>query len=198
MSLASAHQVPTHISLRAYAKHRGVSVEAVSQAVKGCRLTRSVLRVDGKPKIADVALADEEWTANTDHSKSPQRARRPPARSPVAETVNDPPPPLSTPEAPVPTTSEGMSLSEAAAAEKLWKARQAELDYRRDAGQLVSAVAVTQAWSEMVGEMRAAVLGVPSKLKGARPETTREQLTALESFLCQALEGLTPRRPGVH
>lgn len=53
------------MSLRAYAKRRGVVVESVSQAVKEERLRESVVRVRGEPKIADPELADREWEANT-------------------------------------------------------------------------------------------------------------------------------------
>jgi phage terminase Nu1 subunit (DNA packaging protein) len=53
------------LSLRAYAKHRGVSAEAVSKAITEGRLRESVTRVKGAPKIADAELADREWDANT-------------------------------------------------------------------------------------------------------------------------------------
>lgn len=53
------------ISLRAYARHRRVSAEAVSKAIAVGRLTASVTLVDGAPKIANAALADEEWARNT-------------------------------------------------------------------------------------------------------------------------------------
>lgn len=44
---------------------RGVSAEAVSKSVRVGRLRRSVGREgDGRPFIADVALANEEWETN--------------------------------------------------------------------------------------------------------------------------------------
>ncbi len=51
------------MSYRAYARHRGVSPEAVSKAVKTGRIT---LGQDGK---IDPKRADLEWEANTDPSK---------------------------------------------------------------------------------------------------------------------------------
>ncbi|KKL12506.1 hypothetical protein LCGC14_2535060, partial [marine sediment metagenome] len=51
--------------LLAYSKIRGVSARAVSKAVQSGRLVRSIVMVRGKPKIADVALADREWVDNT-------------------------------------------------------------------------------------------------------------------------------------
>lgn len=53
------------LSLRAYAKHRGVSAEAVSKAISEGRLVHSVMRVKGAPKIAFADLADREWETNT-------------------------------------------------------------------------------------------------------------------------------------
>src|SRR3989304_5281631 len=51
------------MSYRAYARHRGVSPEAVSKAVKTGRITAGT---DGK---IDPKKADLEWEANTDPSK---------------------------------------------------------------------------------------------------------------------------------
>jgi hypothetical protein len=65
------------MSLSAYARRRGVSVEAVSKAVERGRLRGSIVLVDGKPKIADPELADHEWQANTrpriDHPPPPKK-----------------------------------------------------------------------------------------------------------------------------
>jgi phage terminase Nu1 subunit (DNA packaging protein) len=58
-------------SLRAYARHRGVSLQAVRKAIAGGRL-REALTEDRK--VADVALADREWAEFTDYARSPQRA----------------------------------------------------------------------------------------------------------------------------
>lgn len=59
------------ISLRAYGRRRGVSVQAVSRAIATERLRESVVWRRGIPKIADPDLADREWTSNTDLSRAP-------------------------------------------------------------------------------------------------------------------------------
>jgi len=88
------------ISLRAYAKRRaaaglpGSSPEAVSKAVKSGRLSRSVVLVDGEPKIADPELADREWLARSAPRIAPRgeghqpvtAARPPPPGQPIAPT----------------------------------------------------------------------------------------------------------------
>src|SRR5262245_49251749 len=66
------------MSLRAYARHRGCTVEAVSRAVQRRRLRKSVIVVDGVPRISSAKLADEEWAANTQSSKRPRRTRSKP------------------------------------------------------------------------------------------------------------------------
>jgi hypothetical protein len=88
----------TPISLRAYAKRRaaaglpGSSPEAVSKAVKAGRLSRSVVLVDGEPKIADPELADREWLARSaprivargEGDQPVTAARTPPPSQPIA------------------------------------------------------------------------------------------------------------------
>lgn len=49
------------ISLRAYARHRGISATSVHRAVHSGRLSKSVTWLDGIPAISDIAMADLEW-----------------------------------------------------------------------------------------------------------------------------------------
>lgn len=53
------------LSVRAYAKRRGVSHTAVGKAIKSLRLRDSVVR-QGSKLYVDPAIADVEWTKNTD------------------------------------------------------------------------------------------------------------------------------------
>lgn len=70
-------------SLRAYAKHRGVSLAAVQTAIDAGRLRESVTRDEhGTRKIANVELADCEWRANT-----MPRVGQPDTREPVDRRV---------------------------------------------------------------------------------------------------------------
>lgn len=62
------------ISFGAYARHRGVSKQAVSSAVKEGRVTTVVDPVDGKRKI-DPELADKEWALKTDDRRRPLSER---------------------------------------------------------------------------------------------------------------------------
>lgn len=53
------------IRISHYAKLRGVTAEAVRQAVIKGRLSACVVQVNGKPWIGDVLLANREWELNT-------------------------------------------------------------------------------------------------------------------------------------
>src|SRR4051794_30803735 len=66
---------PQVLSVRAYARHRGSSHQAVLRAIARGRLSASLTTIDGVTKIADVALADQEWAATTDLSKAPDAVK---------------------------------------------------------------------------------------------------------------------------
>jgi hypothetical protein len=76
----NGHEAEGPRSLGDYAKHRGCSKVSVSKAIKRERLVKSVVFVDGKPKIKDFKLADQEWAQNTDYSRRPAAAPAPAPR----------------------------------------------------------------------------------------------------------------------
>lgn len=81
------------LSFLAYSKRRGVSAEAVRKAHSDGRLRKSVVRVNGKPKIRDPELADREWLQNTrpraDQPPARQQARAAPPADPSAIIIID-------------------------------------------------------------------------------------------------------------
>jgi hypothetical protein len=169
---------------------------AVSRAVQSGRLKASVIRdVMGQPKIADPDLADREWEAGTDLTKAPayvkERADNPPPTfvselAPPRDPSRGGRPPGTAPAA----SAEGMTLSEASAAEKLWKARMAELQYREKAGELVNAKDVSMRLEGVFTTCRTRLLGVPSRARQAIPSLTVADITALEDLVREALEEL--------
>lgn len=172
-------------SFSAYARRRGVSVEAVRKAHRSGRLHRSIVMVNGKPKIADPALADREWAANTNISKLPaalliaRHGRR-------AGTRGD----RGSRSAPRSDDTQQADLSDATRREKLARAQLAELKYRERAGQLVEAEEMKAAWIDHITIARTKVLGIPSKFKQRRPHQTLEDLADLDELLREALEDL--------
>lgn len=193
------------LSLRAYARRRGVSVEAVRRAVQRGRLSAS-LSVDaqGKTKIADPKLADREWSTNTDLSKAPGYVKARGAGVPAEESTVTPVgvTPV-TPVTPVTDDDEPQSLLGASTAEKHWKARIAELDYKKKAGVLLDAGEVLAWKTEVLAEMnrayaecRSKLLGIPTRAKAALPHLKHTDIRAIDDLLRAALEELASSAPG--
>lgn len=192
------------LSVRAYARHRGVSHTAVQRAIARGRLSRCLGKnAAGEWRIVDVALADQEFDANGDLTRAPaaikereaaRHAGGTPPVPPVPEgddTAEDPPP-AGDPGS-VPTGK--LTLAEAAAEEKAWRARLAELQYREKTGELVDARAVEMKTVEVFTRCRTKLLGVPSKLKTRLPHLSPADLRAIDAEMRAALEELaTPDR----
>lgn len=176
----------TPLSLREYAKRRGVSAMAVSRAVKSGRLTQSVVRDEGgDPKIADPELADREWEAATDLSRAPGYVKeRADARRP--EDAGFPPPP------PTSERVEGEvgGLAEETAREKHWKANLAELEFREREGQLVEAKLVEDQLATVFAQCRTKLLAVPSRARQSLPHLTAGDIAILEDLQREALQDL--------
>jgi phage terminase Nu1 subunit (DNA packaging protein) len=83
-----------------------------------------------------------------------------------------------------------LSLADATAQEKAWKARLAELQYREKSGVLVDARQVELKTVEVFTRCRTKLLGVPAKLKASCPELTRAQLLAIDAAIRQSCEEL--------
>ena len=174
--------------VRAYAKHRDVNHNAVRKAIAAKRISRSVTYVDrnGKqvPRI-EFALADHEWALNTDPTAA-EKAGKFYAQAPlydnesaaVAGVLADAP------------SQDGEILPRAADAESVpavyaavneaketrdnylehrarteeFKAKQAELEYLKDLGRLVSAVEVREAQFRRDRTLRDKLLNVPDRI----------------------------------
>jgi hypothetical protein len=175
------------LSLRAYATMRGDSPEAVSRAIKGGRLVKSVTYVDGVPKIADPALADQEWEDNTDRSRAPDAVKAKAAARAAGTPPSD--------EAAA-ADSAASGLAGASAREKHWRALTAELKYRQAAGELVSAAEVQAELTNVFTTCRTKLLGLPSKLKQRFPELSVEVLAGVDDVVREALEELAPPAQG--
>lgn len=83
------------VSLRAYARHRGVTLGAVQTAIKAQRITT----IDGK---IDPEKADAEWTANTHNRgvrRGPSEPQLTPSDSKQRKPVNNTEPEAAKPEA---------------------------------------------------------------------------------------------------
>ena len=168
------------ISLRDYAKHRGVSAAAVSKAVKNGRLQNSVLRDKlGQPKISDPAAADAEWERNT---------------RPDLELPPSPPPPKTKKPAQEPDGLPGggriPSYAESRARNEAAKAGMATLQLLKERGKLVSVDGVRAAIGVKFSEVRSKLLGVSSRLTQRSSTITNKDATLVHELIREALETL--------
>jgi hypothetical protein len=173
------------LSLRAYARRRDTSVESVRRAIKRGRLKASLVLVNGKPQIGDPDLADREWQANTDYSKAPGSVREEADRRAVAG--RDTPS-----ETPTSDAEEPLTLTQATAEEKRWKAKLAELEYAKKSGELVNALEVEHSLVDVFARCRTKLLGVPSKAKAALPHLSHADVVAIDRIIRESLEDLVP------
>lgn len=181
-------------SLRAYARHRDVSPTAVHRAIESGRLVKCVARnAAGKfLGITDLALADREWAESTDLTKAPMSVivhteqLGPPAAAPAPAGADLPEPAAAVVEA----DSERLSLSTATAREKHWKAKTAELDYKKQIGELVDAKEVEARIVDEYSRVRTKMLGVARKAKAQLPHLTREDVTTIDNLIREVLEDL--------
>ena len=126
------------ISIRAYARERGVSDTAVRKAIKVGRITPEP---DG---TINPATADAQWLHNTDQAL--QRKQQPEVRQappPRAEVQPERPPPRTfrhdagPPPTPAPAASSGTSLLQARTANEVLKAQTNKVRLARLKGDLV-------------------------------------------------------------
>lgn len=139
------------ITLTAFAKMRGVSVEAVSKAVRVGRLSKSVRwSKAGQPRLmADIAT--QEWETNTDASQQRVRAV--------------PPPKVSEPEIEQPTGGHSANtFQQARTLREAYMARLAKLEYEEKSGRLVAADSVKNEAFRMARIVRDNLLNIPDRV----------------------------------
>jgi phage terminase Nu1 subunit (DNA packaging protein) len=169
------------MSLNAFAKRHGVSHQSMMRAVARGRLSAS-LRTgkDGKPKVADVELADREWRDNADHSKAPAYVKEGRDPSQGGRPAAGAPP---------------SALSLASTREKEARAALAELELARKAGELVRAADVEAAWTDQCAQLQTALLSITAQMKMLHPDTPHAWLASLQERITIALELLaTPAK----
>lgn len=168
------------MSLRAYAKHRGVTPMAVSIAIKAGRLVKCVTRVaNGDPKINDAALADQEWDANTDAVKRMNAN----GGEDFGSEADEPAQP-----------GEGPSLAVENARLKKAQADLAELKFAEAAATLVPANDVERRLRHVFASCKSHLLALPSRVKQALPHLTVSDLDVFDRLLREALTELAEGR----
>lgn len=161
------------ITLSAYAKHRGISVEAVCKAVRSGRLKKSVTFVRDKAKIADAELADREWSNRT------------------REKIDSPPPPaVTTPATPTNGAGGDEAWREARARQQAATAELAEIELAEKRGELMPAKDVEMRMADVFLRCRTRLLGIPARLREQDPTLSGQQLELIERLINEAIEEL--------
>jgi len=190
------------MSLRAYARHRGVSLRAVQKALASGRIRA---RADGR---LDADMADANWASNTaprpQPSSTPANKRANKASAPVgsartasARTASpqsahhhaEPRPPARESVDP-PKLESGLEYSKARAVRESYLARLAKIDFEERSAKLVSADEVKIAAFNRFRQFRDGVLNIPDRLAAvlAAEEDPRRVHELLATEIRKALE----------
>lgn len=157
------------LSMRGYAKHRGVSPEAVSKAVRDGRI--STVSKSGK-RLIDPAVADVEWDENSDSSKKSTKTKRERSQQ----------------DGPRPETK--ASYANARAARETYLAKLAKLEFDKKSGTLVSIDEVKVGWFKVINSAKTKIMGIHSKCKAQYPDLPIEVVNIIEQVCREALEEL--------
>ena len=177
------------MSLRAYARHRGVALSAVQKAIATGRIHPEP---DGR---IDPAKADAQWDRHT-RTAQPTTPR---VTTPQATTPR--PPPVSQPAAPLPPqTSDdtrGVDYHKARAVRETYAARLAKLEFEERSEKLVNADDVQVKYFNLARQLRDRMQQIPRKvapeivaLVVASPDV-RGVTDLLDAAIREALEELS-------
>lgn len=147
------------VSIREYARRRGVSHTAVQKAIKSQRLSRAVVR-NGNTVGIDPEIADAEWIQGqkeilkdqipSSESKPKPRTERPP---PSEEVSSGPP-----------IDKVSSTYAQSRAAREAYAARLAKLDFEQKSGKLVDAEAVRNEAFKSARIVRDALMNIPDRI----------------------------------
>jgi hypothetical protein len=154
------------MSLRAYARHRGVSLRAVQKAIASGRIAQ---RKDG---LLDADTADANWARNT--APRPQQPPKPanklahksvtPAASPQSAHHHAEYHPVTRDTADPPRLESGLEYSKARAVRESYMARLAKIDFEERTEKLVSKDEVQVAAFNRFRQFRDGMLNIPDRL----------------------------------
>lgn len=151
------------VTLTAYAKMKGVSTEAVSKAVRVGRLSKSVVfDAKSRPRVIP-AIADQEWSDNTNSAQQRVPAVAPPRPEPAPE-----PEPQARDEPKTATFQQARTLREA------YMARLAKLEFDEKSGLLVKADAVKNEAFKTARIVRDGLLNIPDRIAAELANETNQ------------------------
>ena len=162
------------VSLRAYSRHRGVSLRAVQKAIQSGRITTTA---EGK---IDIAAADARWDRNTAPRPSslplPSARQQHPDLSEAIKTDTAVPP--------------GLDYSRARAVRENYMARLAKIEFEERSGKLISRDEVKVAAFNRFRVFRDRMLNIPDRVAAvlAAEHDSRSVHDILSAEIRKALE----------
>jgi hypothetical protein len=169
------------LTVRAYARHRGISHTAVLKAIASHRIVR------GKDGLIDADSADRDWTANTDQSRPRNSVTGNPRRRRLPEA---PPLPMGAPDPPPATDgATGKAVGTYAAARAVresYMAKMARLRHEQLEGRLVDADEVREVAFRAARETRRRLRELPAELAASLAAVTDP--VTIESVLAAAID----------
>ena len=177
------------LSIRGYARHRGVSHTAVRKAVAAGRITA------GPDGTIDPAVADQEWAASTDLSKPrnsvigvPNKRRDPGAPSDRLGTMAPAAGQALNEATPGDSARLASSYAASRAARETYLARLAKLEFEQKSGKLVDADEVRAQIFALGRRARDGLLGLPDRvaplLVGQADQAAVHRLLTQEIMTC--------------
>lgn len=161
------------ISIRAYARQRGVTEGAVRKAIKAGRIPSEP---DG---TIDPAKADTAWERNTDQAmqrgaeKPAAPTQRPQSPGGASRTDTEQQDPR------IPSYALSRSIKEAYAAKLI------RIQYEKEMGKLVEVAEVDRKWFEVGRRVRDSIQSLPSRMSAELASMTDRK--AIETFMDQEL-----------
>lgn len=151
------------MSLRAYARSRGVSLNAVQKAIESRRVT-AIREEGGRITGIEKNQADAQWSKNTDPVEMARNGKLdpqpvPPAPEKTSSAPSEPSPP--------PAAGDQADYLAARAKREGFLAKQAELEYLEQVGTLVPSADVEREFSEIFGQLKSGVMRVPDSVAQA-------------------------------
>jgi len=195
-----------YLSLRAYSRHRGVTLHAVQKAIKSKRINCE--EIDGKKKI-DQHEADRLWEENTDqakvsHANTIQKNDPEPSPEVTPQEIdfNQDPGPDNEAEYCQAAAEEEFDekkfpISKSIRIERWYKAQSEKMKYEKQRGQLVEVEKIEAQYFKLARITRDAILNIPNRVAGevAAEKDPHKVHKILTHAINEALEQLTNERP---
>jgi phage terminase Nu1 subunit (DNA packaging protein) len=190
LDVGQARNMAREYTQKELADALGISPEAVSMGLRDGRCPRNAVRLGGPKgplRLKDLTDAVREWNETGNYEKNSKAGDK--AAAALAAITTKPP------ERSPSSSDERLDvldrMREAAAEEKKWKAKKAELEFRESAVELVSGATAENEVAKICSEVKSKMLGVASRAKSQLPHLTPADVECIDLIVREALEALS-------